>query len=168
MAEPIQAENIRTAVAAAEILKLRGLALSDKDIIRGIMNMELPARLARDRRGYYVSVAHNPAAVTEMIKAVKKLHPGKKLIYVFSALADKDIPGMLKAVKKHGNVFMVLTLIKNPRAISLEKLKALVVKYRMPHYCEPDNIKALKLARRIRGDGVIVIGGSFYLAGRFV
>jgi folylpolyglutamate synthase/dihydropteroate synthase len=83
-------------------------------------------------------------------------------------LADKDIKSVLKTVRKHKYVQIVLTQINNPRAIALEKLERLVVKYGIKYRMEADNCAALRLARRLKGKGVIVVGGSFYLAGRFV
>jgi dihydrofolate synthase/folylpolyglutamate synthase len=166
--EPIQAENLRTVLASVEMLKKAGVKLHDRGVIKGIMETAVPGRLTWDDRGYYTSVAHNPAAVSAMLDAVKKLHPGKKIIYVFSILADKDVKAVLNEIKKHENVVVVLTEIKNQRAISLDKLEQFVVKYHIKHYAEPDNFRALKLAKRIRGKGVIVVGGSFYLASKFV
>jgi len=166
--EPVQAENIRTTLAAVEMLKKHGLNLDDGCVVKGIMETSVPGRLTWDAGGYYTSVAHNPAAVSAMLDGVKRLHPGKKLVYVFSMLGDKDIKGVLKEIKKHKNVVIVLTSIKNPRAISLEKLEQLVVKCGIKHWTEADNARALALARRIKGKGVIVVGGSFYLVRKFV
>jgi dihydrofolate synthase/folylpolyglutamate synthase len=166
--EPIQAENIRTTLAAVEKLNEQGLDISDSSIVKGIMETRVPGRLTRDQRGYYTSVAHNPAAVLAMLEAVTRLHPAGNIVYVFSMLADKDINAVLKEIKKHKNVIMVLTQIKNPRAISLEKLERLVVKCGIRYRAEPDNFAALKIARRIKGKGIIVIGGSFYLVNKFI
>jgi dihydrofolate synthase / folylpolyglutamate synthase len=168
MPEPVQAENIRTTLAAVEMLKKQGLSLDDKCVIKGIMETRVKGRLTWDERGYYTSVAHNPAAVSAMLEGLTRLHPGKKIVYVFSMLGDKDISGVLREIKKHKNVIIVLTSIKNPRAISLEKLERLVVKCGIRHRVEPDNFKALKLARKIKGKGVIVVGGSFYLVNKFI
>ena len=62
----------------------------------------------------------------------------------------------------------MLTAIKNERALSIGKMEKYVVKYGITYYKEEDNGKALQLARRIKGDGVTVVGGSFYLAGKYL
>jgi dihydrofolate synthase / folylpolyglutamate synthase len=168
MPELVQAENIRTTLAAVEMLRLQGLRLEDPGVIKGIMRTRLPGRLTRDDRGYYASVAHNPAAVLAMLESIYRLHPGKRIVYLFSILKDKDIKAVLSVIKKYKKVQLVLTQIKNERAISLEKLEQLVVKYNIRHVSEPDNFKALRVARKIKGKGVIVIGGSFYLVNKFI
>lgn len=168
MLEPVQAENLATVLTAVEVLRAGGMKLEDGRVVRGILKTSVPGRLTWDERGYYLSVAHNPAAIGAMLDALRRLHPGKKITYVFSILKDKDIGSVLYAIKKHKNVSLVLTAIDNERAISLEKLERLVVKYGISYAAEPDNMKALRLARRIKGRGVIVVGGSFYLVNRFI
>jgi dihydrofolate synthase/folylpolyglutamate synthase len=168
MPELVQAENIRTTLAGVEVLKRAGLRLEDPGVIKGIMRTMVPGRLTWDDRGYYTSVAHNPAAVSTMLESVYMLHPGKKVTFMFSILKDKDVKAVLSVIKKYKRVRLVLTQIKNERAISLEKLEQLVVKCGIRYIAEKDNYKALKAARRVRGKGVIVIGGSFYLVNKFI
>ena len=112
-------------------------------------------------------MAHNPEAVGAMFAALKKMRAGE-ITYVFSALKDKDIKAMMDIIKEYKNIQLVITGIDNERAEDPAVIKKLADKAGIKSFLEPDNKKALALARRIKGKGVIVIGGSFYLAGKFI
>jgi dihydrofolate synthase/folylpolyglutamate synthase len=169
MIEPVQAENILTVLTCFYILqKIKLINIPLNKIINGIKKTIIPGRFTKHKKGYYLSVAHNPAAIKEMLKTARMIAGNKRIVYVFSALKDKSISGIFKILSQDKNIFVILTQIKNERAINIEKLKRNIVKYNINYKAEPDNFKALGLAFKLKKDGIIVIGGSFYLVNKFI
>jgi len=169
MIEPVQIENILTALTCLYVLKDRKVInVSLNKIITGIKKTTIPARFTKSRKGYYLSVAHNPDAIKEMLKAAKIIAGKRKIIYIYSCLKDKDIRGIFNVLSRVKNFHIILTKIDNERAINIEKLWKIIVKYGIKYHVEPDNYKALQLAYKLEKNGIIIIGGSFYLVNRFM
>lgn len=169
MIEPIQAENILTVLTCFYILGKRKLInISLKKITTGIKKTIIPGRFTKYRKGYYLSVSHNPAAIKEMLKAAKNIAGDRRIVYIYSSLKDKDIRGIFRILSHEKNIYVILTKINNERAMSIEKLLKIIVKYNIKYYVESDNYMALKKAYKLRKDGIIIIGGSFYLVNKFI
>jgi dihydrofolate synthase/folylpolyglutamate synthase len=169
MTEPVQAENILTVLTSLYVLKQRKLInVSLKNIMDGIKKTIIPGRFTWHKKGYYLSVSHNPAAIKEMLKAAKAAADNKRIIYVYSSLKDKNVRKIFNILSKEKNIYLILTTIDNERAMNIEKLRKIIVKYNIKYKVEPDNFKALKMAYKLKKDGIIIIGGSFYLVNRFL
>ena len=167
MYEDVMAENAAAALAAAEIIRSMDVAIDIKKAVKAIEKVKVKGRLQKISKDTFVSVAHNPEAACAMFAALKKMRAGK-ITYVFSALKDKDIKAVMDIIKEYKNIQLVITGIDNERAQAPSVIKALADKTGIKSFLEPDNNKALALARGIKSKGVIVIGGSFYLAGKFI
>lgn len=169
MIEPIQAENILTVLTSFYILKKRKLLnVSMNKIISGLRKTMIPGRFTKHKKGYYLSVSHNPTAIKEMLKAAKIITKNRKIVYIYSSLKDKDIRKIFYVLSREKNIHVILTKINNERAMNIEKLNKIIVKYNIKYSVESDNYKALKLAFKLRKSGIIIIGGSFYLVNRFL
>jgi dihydrofolate synthase/folylpolyglutamate synthase len=168
MIEPVQASNIATVLEAVKVLRNCGFVFSEAKIKKAISRTYLPGRMSWNSKGYYLSVAHNPEAFREALNALAAVYPGRNITYVFSALKDKDIDSMFRIAAAYKGIKFILTGINNPRAISIGKLKETVVKYGIKFEVVADNRAALKRAMEIRGRGVVVVGGSFYLVNKFI
>ncbi|MCX8093262.1 MAG: Mur ligase family protein [Candidatus Goldbacteria bacterium] len=169
MLELIQTKNVLTVLTAIHFLnKRKNFHINDKTILTGIEKTFVPCRFTKHKKGYYLSVAHNPAAIEQMLKTARLIAGNKRIVYIYSSLKDKDINSIFRILSKDKNIFVILTQINNERAIDIEKLKKNIVKYCIKHKVEIDNFKALKLAYKLKKDGIIVIGGSFYLVNRFI
>ena len=167
MHEDVMAQNAAMAFAAAEIIRSMDVNIDMKKAVKAVEKVKTAGRLQKVSKDTFVSVAHNPEAADSMFSALAKMRAGK-VTYIFSALKDKDIKSILRSIKKYKDVQLVITSIDNERAESPAVIKKLADKAGLKSYLEPDNKKALALARKVKGRGVIVIGGSFYLAGKFI
>ncbi|MBN2754952.1 MAG: hypothetical protein JXR81_08855 [Candidatus Goldbacteria bacterium] len=167
MHEDVMAQNAAIALAAADIIKSMDVNIDMKKAVKALERVKVSGRLQKISKDTFVSVAHNPEAADSVFGALAKMSAGK-VTYIFSALKDKDIKSILRSIKKYRDVQLVITSIDNERAESPAVIKKLADKAGFKSYLEPDNKKALALARKIKGRGVIVIGGSFYLAGKFL
>ncbi len=169
MIEPIQAENVLTILTCFHVFKkIKLFNISDAEILGGLRKTIVPGRFTKHKNNYYLSVAHNPAAIKEMLKAASILAGNKRIVYVYSSLKDKDISGIFRILSRKKNIYVILTRINNERAIDIEKLKRYIVKYNIRYRVEEDNYKALKMAFKLRQNGIVVIGGSFYLVNKFI
>ncbi|HDT15535.1 MAG TPA: hypothetical protein ENN55_04930 [Firmicutes bacterium] len=168
MIENVQAENIRSVLAGIDVLRKKGFKISPEAAVEGIGQTEIPGRLRYDKRGFFISVAHNPDAVDAALKTLRSLYGDRKIIYVFSGMADKDFDGIFRAMAKAGNIRVVLTKIDNPRAAEIPAMQRYLEKYGIKYYIEEDNSKALEKGLKIKGRGVMAAGGSFYLAGAYM
>jgi dihydrofolate synthase/folylpolyglutamate synthase len=166
MIEPVQAKNISTVLTALGVLERKGFEFDIKRIKKAILRTYLPGRMSWNKKGYYLSIAHNPAAFKAVLETLSGLFPGRKITYVFSALKDKDINSIFKAASAYKNISFILTAINNPRAISIAKLEEIIVRYGIKYRVEPDNYKALEAAKK--QNGIVVAGGSFYLVNKFI
>lgn len=164
-----QLENARTALAAIESVRSRGLLnVSDKNIADGFSRAVNPARFELLSKEPIVIVdgAHNPNGIEALKSALDRFLDGQKIICVMGMLADKDADSSIKLL---GGVFeSVYTVsVNNPRTLSSEELAE-------KSAGSFKNVKAFGSAEKAfdsalceakkRGCAVVVCG-SLYLAG---
>ena len=95
-----QAENVATAVAAVEVLRDRGLEVSDESIEQGVREVCWPARFqVYERKGRTITVdgAHNPYSVGRLVDTIRKLIDPGRVVLVFGSLGGHSAEGMLEA-----------------------------------------------------------------------
>ncbi len=161
-----QLDNAAVAVAA---LRKFGLPLAVDAIRVGLTRVRLPGRyqFIDGDPPVLLDVAHNPQAVRLLSDYVAQRFPGRRVLALFAAMADKDIEGMLRQMKHRVALWALAPLPDNPRAASLERLhRAFAAEgLETPLSGFADCRQALAaLRRRAKPDDVIVIFGSFFLA----
>lgn len=98
LAAPAQRENAAAAIAALRALDIE---IGDDAIRSGVREAHVPGRLqtiARDP-DIVLDVAHNPQGARQLATWLAA-HP-KPTVAVFSALADKDLEGLIEPLKPH-------------------------------------------------------------------
>jgi dihydrofolate synthase/folylpolyglutamate synthase len=87
-----QCENAAAAIQALLALRKKGFAISGADIKRGLAAAEWRGRFERISLSPTVILdgAHNPAAARVFANTAEEALRGKKLVYVFGILKDKD------------------------------------------------------------------------------
>ncbi|UCD34911.1 MAG: bifunctional folylpolyglutamate synthase/dihydrofolate synthase [Nitrospiraceae bacterium] len=170
-----QLYNICLAVRACEILRRRGLPLSEETMRKGLKGIRIEGRMERvsDDPPVIIDGAHNPAAAECLVSAVKKLFPKKKVILVAGIMSDKNIQGILAPLADMAET-IVLTKARYERAADPEKLKLLVPAIREPGgMARPFSVfstrtvaEALEQAKALcTKDHIILVTGSFYTTG---
>ncbi len=169
MVEISQAENILTVLTALKLLNKK-FKISDERVKKAIEKMFLKGRLTLHKKGYLLSVAHNPDAIENMFKSLLKIYPGKRFLIIFSLLKDKNIKKISKIMGKlRGKIIIIITEIKNERAMDVNKIKKYMIKYNIKNYIIKDNKKAIKFAYNLKKkNDIILITGSFYIIKNFV
>lgn len=164
-----QLENARTALAAIESIRERGiLEISDSDICTGFAKAVNPARLELLCSDPVVLLdgAHNPNGIEALKEAVNLFLHGKKIICILGMLADKDIDSSLKLLK--GVFESVYTVpVQNPRAISPCELADKCKPYfdSVHSFDSVETAFDAALCKAKKEKNAVLICGSLYLAG---
>ena len=162
-----QINNAVVAIRLLEELSVSKLEIPTKAIIDAITDVRWPGRLelvnVSPKRKVLLDPAHNVAAAAKLGAYINQWRP-QGLPFVFSALRDKDIPGILRALDK-AITHIVCTTIDNPRAPSLNELTRTVSKIKpdIPLDAIENPTKALDLCWD-KGP-LAVVTGSVFLVG---
>jgi len=162
-----QADNAALAVAATDALRSRGWEISDGALRDGLARTRWPGRLEVIDRDPIVLVdgAHNPAGLEQSLAAVRKLAKGRRMVIVFGAMADKDLPSML-ALLRSVNSLVIFSRIDWHRAA----LPALLAEqFAGQSETAESSADAIDRARERAGrDGIVFVCGSLYLVGEAI
>jgi dihydrofolate synthase/folylpolyglutamate synthase len=162
-----QMENTACAVAAVEVLRRRGFSIDDDALIRGIENVHWPARMEiiRQTPTVVLDVAHNPAGVTVLCRALKNDFTYRRLIVVFGVFRDKAYTTMIKKLAAQADE-LILTSPESERALPLEALSAVARRFKKNAKAVERPIDALKKALAMASaDDLICAAGSLYMVG---
>ena len=151
--------NAALAVAALHRL---GLPLNTDSVRYGLANLAWPGRFEIIRPGVVLDGAHNPHAATVLAETWQARFPNKKAALVFSAVAAKDIPGIL-AILGPIAARIFLCPVATPRAVPAAELAASLPPDAPPH-ATFENFQAAFAAARVHG-APILIAGSLFLVG---
>lgn len=163
-----QVENAATAIASAEALREKGLAISDGAIIHGIETATHAGRLElwEGTPRFLFDGAHNPAAARSLREYLDEF-VAPPVVMIFGAMRDKAIGEMIATLIPRVDK-MILTPLDNPRAASVAELWVA-----MPEDCDKRGVvgasgvaQAVSLARTIApADGLVCVTGSLHLVG---
>jgi len=118
-----QVENAATAYAGLLIARKGGLNIPDDSISRGMANVSWPGRfeLLRLEPPILVDSAHNQDSAVRLRQALDDYLPDRPVILVFGASEDKDVTGMLNALKPRIQQ-VIATQSVHPRAMEAEQV----------------------------------------------
>jgi dihydrofolate synthase/folylpolyglutamate synthase len=170
-----QLYNMCTALRVCEILRGKGLPISDTSMKSGLQSINLEGRLewVSQRPPILIDCAHNPDAARSLAASIKRLFSDKKIILIAGIMADKDISGILREIAPLASS-IILTKAKCERAALPEKLGETMSDLHGSgtnqgpfSVAGADTVsQALDLAKSICGeDHIILVTGSFYTTG---
>ncbi|HEX6780353.1 MAG TPA: cyanophycin synthetase, partial [Ktedonobacterales bacterium] len=164
-----QLENATAAVAVAETLRERWLAVDEMAIRQGLREARWPGRLQVVRRQPLLVVdgAHNADSFARLFAALRRHFAFERLFLVLGVMADKDVAGIAAEIVHTGAHRVIVTGAAHPRAAAPDALAALFAKagQREVAICQ-DVAAALGLALGEAGArDLICVAGSLYLAG---
>ena len=151
--------NAALAVAALHRL---GLPLHTDSVRHGLANLSWPGRFEQIRPGVVLDGAHNPQAAAVLADTWRDLFPNQQAALVFSAVAAKDIQGIL-AILSPIAARIFLCPVATPRAVPACELAACLPPAAPPHAMFGD-FQAAFAAARAHG-APILIAGSLFLVG---
>lgn len=164
-----QAQNCGLALAILDKLKAHGFNLPLDKVIDGLAATKLPGRMETvlDHPRVIIDGAHNAASITALTKSLGAHVQYDSLVMIFGCGQDKDITGMLKQIALGADKIIFTRAKANGRA---EEPEDLMRRFNdlSPKMAQsaPTLDAALKLAARaVSREDLIVVTGSFYLAG---
>lgn len=151
--------NAALAVAALHRL---GISLRSDSVGYGLSRVSWPGRFEIIRPGIVLDGAHNPQSAEVLAATWRGNFPGKKAALVFSAVAGKDIDGILKILAPLASRIF-LCPVDTPRALAVDQLAAHLPADAPPHE-RFETFEAALSAAVSHGDPVLV-AGSLFLVG---
>jgi dihydrofolate synthase / folylpolyglutamate synthase len=167
LAGRFQVRNAVTAIASARLLALRGFAISDSAIVRGIESVRWPGRLERlqEKPAVYLDGTHNPAGAREVLAFWRDHLAGRRIHVIYGAMRDKAIDEVAGLLFPRATT-VILTQSPQPRSLSAEALLEMTshLAGTLELVREPGAAldRALEIAE---ADDVIFATGSLYLVG---
>jgi len=163
-----QVTNAAVAVSLAEALRERGFEISAEALKCGIETATHPGRLEfwEGPPRMLFDGAHNPASAGVLRDFLDEFVK-EPITLIFGAMRDKALSEMAATLFPKASA-VILTGLDNPRAASIETLKAAVPRdFDQANVHQATSIKeALRIAREITaGNGLICVTGSLYLVG---
>jgi dihydrofolate synthase/folylpolyglutamate synthase len=159
-----QISNARTAIAVAEALAEKGIEIAKDAISRGLENASHRGRLEY-RDGFLFDGAHN-ASGAAVLREYLDENVNEPITMMFAAMAGKDLGEISKILfPKAENLIFVKPA--NPRAMETSELLEFVPgDFPEEKVFAPESVaEAVDMARRLAGDGLILVTGSLYLIG---
>lgn len=161
-----QIYNAATAFEAGIAMMDKGFRISETDIINGIYNAILPARVQIISREPMIVIdgGHNEDGVSALCKAIEKSFSQYKITAVMGMMKDKDVDSAVKMIAPLCEKIYTVT-VNNPRSISAYELKEKAQKYCNNVESIENAYEAfLKAEKNIKNGEMLLVSGSLYLA----
>lgn len=159
-----QMNNAATVIDAVELLRKKGVAISDEALRTGLSETRWPARfeLLREAPPFFVDGGHNPHGVRGTVETYKRLFGDQKAVIVMGMMRDKDVSQSIRLLLPIASEFYTATP-DNTRSMPAQELAAEI--RALGGKATPfDTVKeAVLLAMQSKGPALAV--GSLYMAG---
>jgi len=168
-----QLDNLAAAVGAIEMaVEHAGLAFAPEGLREALADFHVPARVELLQRepALVLDVAHTVESTEALLDALAVHFPGRRVHLVFGCSRDKDVEGILAAMRGHC-VSLTATQSCLPRALAAGEVAWAAAACGLAESgcvldTVPDAWQAAQAAlRRAAPDAVDCVTGSFYVAG---
>lgn len=164
-----QQRNARTALAALQLLRQQGWAISDDHIARGLAHVCANTGFA----GRWQTIAEQPRTIVDIghnadglrvVNTMLAQTPHERLHIVLGTVNDKDVAGMLALLPKQATYYFCKADI--PRGLEVDLLKEKAGQQGLYGDAFPSVKAALAAAQSAAGqqDLVVVTGSAFVVA----
>jgi dihydrofolate synthase / folylpolyglutamate synthase len=150
------------AAVAVATLHRAGLALTSDSVRYGLANVAWPGRFEVIRPDVVLDGAHNPHSAKILAETWHACYPEKKAALVFSAVAGKDVSGILTLLAPIASRIFFCP-VDTERALPAESL-AEHLPQNAPPYQTFDNFRTAFAAAEAEGSPIL-IAGSLFLVG---
>jgi len=165
---PAAGVNLKTVLAAVELLRAQGFDLPGAAVRRGLADWVWPGRLevvSASRPAIVIDGAHNAISARALRQALDRVLPGRPIQWVVAMLADKDVAGVLKEfVSGRQGDSVAAFEPPSPRALPARELAKAALGLCGRVACRQTAEEAIGLAlREASGRGAVVVTGSLYI-----
>jgi len=161
-----QVQNAVTAYAAIQVLQESGISIPESSIQRGFESVYWPGRfeILQNAPLVIIDSAHNLDSAEKLAQTIRDYLSGRPVNIIFGASEDKDVTGMLSALKPVVEQ-VIITQSEHPRSYDSVQLGELAVKIGLQVAVIPNLIAALETGLgRVPINGALVITGSIFIA----
>ncbi|MBN2401663.1 MAG: bifunctional folylpolyglutamate synthase/dihydrofolate synthase [Spirochaetes bacterium] len=162
-----QLANASLAITSALLLRKSGIIISERDVRKGLRTLKIPGRLQTLSTNPLIifDPAHNPAALSATVEALKEQYPHKNHSAVVTFMLDKDYLSMFKILRKNFTDNIFYYELRDSRCLKISKEKISKKKNYYDGMKSVDNFENLiKLVRTsFISDSLLLITGSFRL-----
>ena len=167
LAGPHQQRNAAVVITAMDILRGKGWHITREDIRRGLAGVVWPARfevISHDPV-FILDGGHNPQCLDAADDALRRLLPGKRVVFLVGMLRDKDVEEMVERLRTVSSEYVTITPLSD-RAMEAEELTKVIRAKGGDAVTGGEIARGIELARERAGeDGAVCCIGSLYLAG---
>jgi len=150
------------AALAVNALHRAGIPLNADIVREGLSRVSWPGRFEEIQPGVILDGAHNPHAAAMLATTWREQFGGGKAALVFSAVATKDIAGILTELAPlAGEIF--ICPVDTPRAVPPVEIAACLPDGAPPHHCFDHFTAAFAAARATKLP--VLVAGSLFLVG---
>ncbi|MBI3032674.1 bifunctional folylpolyglutamate synthase/dihydrofolate synthase [Candidatus Woesearchaeota archaeon] len=162
-----QKRNAGLAVEAVKVLRQKGIAISEKNMIKGIATVQWSGRMQFIAKNILIDCAHNLPGITAMLYAVKNIMNEKhfnNIILIYGSIQRPEINKVVALIETMHNLkTIILSQSTFPKAMTVDNLEKLFSK-KTKKITEVN--EAIKYAQSIaQNKDLILITGSCYLVG---
>ena len=164
-----QRDNAATALRVLTMFEKVGLRISADDVRERLSIAHPPARLEllQSTPPVLLDVAHNPASFRALATLLREKFSDKKILLIMGMVEQKDYHGCLRAVRSYiGEAIFVK--LSHPRARAPEDLASVALPLGIKAEIVTSEKDAFERARFRKDIDLIVIAGSFILAGEYL
>lgn len=164
-----QRDNAATALCTATLLERFGLHLTTRQVRRQLAKVHLPARLEllSGSPPVLLDVAHNPASFQALATFLSENFRSKQILLITGLLEQKDYRACLRHVLPNVKEAIFVRL-SHPRARSPSELAAFASSVGVSAQIVGREEQAFEQTRLRKGFDLVVIAGSFVLAGAYL
>ena len=165
-----QAVNAAVATMAISVVMKQDDRINENDLREGLARSQWKGRFEiHDVKGvtYVMDGAHNPAGAEALGEALDEQYPGKRRIFVFASLADKDTETVLQLLVRKGDMVFACEA-PTPRTRKAEEIGTMLEsqKIKAEFKAEHSVDEALSDAAAAAGENdIVMICGSLYILG---
>ncbi len=164
-----QAPNCGLALAILDKLRERGFETPEREVALGLAQTAPNGRMEMVNQNPRIMIdgAHNPESISALVKAVGAQVSYDSMVVIFGVAADKDVEKMLEEIGRGADKIIFTQAEGNARAADPVELRRIYEEQTGKMAQIGDDLKsALNMAARAVGrDDLILVTGSFYLAG---
>lgn len=159
-----QIDNARTAIASSELLSENGFAIEKEAVVNGLGAAKHKGRLEWFE-GMLFDGAHNVSGARALCAYLDEFVDGP-VTMIFAAMKDKDLSEISKLLFSRAENLIFATP-SNPRSMPAAELAGFVREGfpRQNVFIAKEIREAVETARRVAGQGTILVTGSLYLIG---
>ncbi|MBR5114122.1 MAG: bifunctional folylpolyglutamate synthase/dihydrofolate synthase [Oscillospiraceae bacterium] len=167
LAGSYQPKNAALAVTTVDVLRERGIYISEDALREGLKNVRWPGRFELLRRDpiFILDGSHNPQGMQVTVESIKLHFPGRKLWFLVGVMADKDVAGIASLLGPMAAGFAAVEP-PNSRAMKPAELAALLTERTgvpaVPFDTIADGVRWV--AEKAGPDGVCAALGSLYFS----